>query len=78
MFLFVFILGMFWLIIIIIVIMLIAHIHLTYISEINMLMILLLSNNRILVSMWVDYYFEKSSYENYNIINIAYLLMQRL
>ena len=56
MFLFVFILGMFWLIIIIIVIILIPYIHLTYISEKNMLMTLLLSNNRIFVSMWVGYF----------------------
>ena len=54
MFLFVFILGMFCLIII--VIKLIPYIHLTYISEKNMLTTILLSNNRIFVSMWVGYF----------------------
>ena len=75
MFLFVFILGMFWLIIV--VIKIIPYIHLTYISNEYV-------NDSSLVKQqdtcqyvgWL--FFEQSSNKRYNIIDIDYLLMQRL
>ena len=77
MFLFVFILGMFWLIIIIIVIMLIPYIHLTYFSNKYV-------NDSSLVKQqdtcqyvgWL--FFEQSGNAIYNIIDITYLLMKTL